>query len=95
MVHIIGNAVGGNASAAKLPCVGLRLNASKPESMLDKRPYVSFPRRYYMNTHSVGFRARLNHNMVVAAISRKRAMVRYSIENTNIGEDKSFVYDLI
>jgi hypothetical protein len=30
------HSVGGNASAETLPCVGLGLNASKPESMLER-----------------------------------------------------------
>ena len=42
MVHIIGNPLSGNANGGKLPCVGLRLNASKPESMLESGD-MSFP----------------------------------------------------
>lgn len=34
MVHIIGKSVDWNVNAEKLPCAGLRLNASKPESRL-------------------------------------------------------------
>ena len=34
------NAVSRQANAAKLPCVGLWLNASKPESMLDRDDYL-------------------------------------------------------
>ena len=40
MVRIIGNAVGWVANAAKLPSVGLCLNASKTESLLEGRKGV-------------------------------------------------------
>jgi hypothetical protein len=37
----LANSVDGNISAEKLPCAGLRLNASKPESMLKNGDTIS------------------------------------------------------
>ena len=39
------NSVDWKVNAEKLPCVGLRLNASKPESMLERGDvFISFPK---------------------------------------------------
>ena len=65
MVHIIGNSVGGNVNAEKLPCVGLRLNASKPESMLESGDMSAFPDVIMSkNRHALGHVQ--DHNIVTA-----------------------------
>ena len=85
-------AVSWKASAAKLPCVGLWLNASKSESMLKRDDF--YPHYIYAITNRVCFGILRNHTR---GYRFRRGSVSCShpwMITSNINEDKSFADDL-